>query len=121
MIIVNTLKRDWAERYITPQSGEKFQQVQPGFTQHDMPLSAIHLDIDYMDGYRVFTIDQGHFPDLDAWINSLLIQDIRPENPVSITALFIYPGVDCLQNWISARQIINLEGPPGSESMECRN
>ena len=29
-----------------------------------LPLSAVHLDIDYMDGYRVFTVDPARFPDL---------------------------------------------------------
>lgn len=28
-----------------------------------LPGDAIHLDIDYMDGYRIFTIDQQKFPD----------------------------------------------------------
>jgi len=37
-----------------------------GFKKHNMPLSAIHLDIDYMQGYRVFTVDRTRFPDLSA-------------------------------------------------------
>jgi alpha-glucosidase len=40
------------------------QEVLQGFQVHELPLSAIHLDIDYMDGYRVFTIDPHRFPDL---------------------------------------------------------
>ncbi len=40
------------------------QEVIEGFKKHDMPLSAIHLDIDYMDGFRIFTIDEDRFPDL---------------------------------------------------------
>jgi alpha-glucosidase len=35
-----------------------------GFREHELPLSAIHLDIDYMRAYRVFTIDETRFPDL---------------------------------------------------------
>ncbi len=31
---------------------------------HALPCDAIHLDIDYMAGYRVFTIDQARFPAL---------------------------------------------------------
>lgn len=38
--------------------------VAEGFRREALPLSAIHLDIDYMDGYRVFTIDRARFPDL---------------------------------------------------------
>lgn len=39
-------------------------EVIEGFERHDLPLSALHLDIDYMRGYRVFTVDRERFPDL---------------------------------------------------------
>ncbi len=39
-------------------------EVLDGFQTHDLPLSALHLDIHYMDGYRVFTVDRERFPDL---------------------------------------------------------
>ncbi|MDX1600441.1 MAG: glycoside hydrolase family 31 protein, partial [Anaerolineales bacterium] len=39
-------------------------EIIEGFERHDLPLSALHLDIDYMRGYRVFTIDRDRFPDL---------------------------------------------------------
>jgi alpha-glucosidase len=35
-----------------------------GFEVHDLPLSAIHLDIDYMDQFKVFTINTARFPSL---------------------------------------------------------
>ena len=38
--------------------------VADGFAKNELPLAAIHLDIHYMDGYRVFTIDGKRFPDL---------------------------------------------------------
>ncbi|RJO65070.1 MAG: alpha-glucosidase [Myxococcales bacterium] len=40
------------------------KEVLDGFEKHEMPLSALHLDIHYMDGYRVFTVDEQRFPDL---------------------------------------------------------
>ena len=40
------------------------RNVVDGFEKHDFPISAIHLDIDYMDGYRVFSINQKRFPDM---------------------------------------------------------
>lgn len=33
------------------------------FRKRDIPCDVIYLDIDYMDGYRVFTWDRGRFPD----------------------------------------------------------
>jgi alpha-glucosidase len=52
-------------------------QVTEGFQAQDMPLSAIHLDIDYMDGYRVFTVDSTRFPDLPGLAARLQEQGIR--------------------------------------------
>jgi alpha-glucosidase len=42
----------------------EIRQFVDGFRDHELPLSAIHLDIDYMDGFRVFTVDKQRFPDL---------------------------------------------------------
>jgi alpha-glucosidase len=40
------------------------REVSAGFRTERLPLSAVHLDIDYMDGYRVFSVDRERFPDL---------------------------------------------------------
>jgi alpha-glucosidase len=40
------------------------RRVAEGFRDEAVPLSAVHMDIDYMDGYRVFTVDRQRFPDL---------------------------------------------------------
>lgn len=58
------------------------------FTCHEMPISAIHLDIDYMDGYRVFTVDKRRFPDLKRLSADLEAQGIR-------LVTIIDPGVKC--------------------------
>ena len=46
------------------QDEDDVREVAAGFAAEGLPLSAIHLDIDYMDGYRVFTVDRHRFPDL---------------------------------------------------------
>lgn len=38
-------------------------EIAKKYREHDIPLDVIHLDIDYMDGYRVFTWDNERFPD----------------------------------------------------------
>lgn len=42
----------------------EIREIVKGFKDRDLPLDAIHLDIDYMDGYRVFTVDPDRFSDL---------------------------------------------------------
>ncbi len=56
---------------------EDIRAVAQGFRQQDMPLSAIHLDIDYMDGFRVFTVDPERFPDLGGLARELQSEGIK--------------------------------------------
>jgi len=53
------------------------RRVAEGFIRHDIPISAIHMDIDYMDGYRVFTVHPQRFPDLPGLAHDLREQGIR--------------------------------------------
>ncbi len=42
----------------------RVREVAQGFREEKLPLSALYLDIDYMDGYRVFTVDTERFAGL---------------------------------------------------------
>ncbi|MDR7484403.1 MAG: glycoside hydrolase family 31 protein [Armatimonadota bacterium] len=53
------------------------REIVDGFRDHGLPLSAIHLDIDYMDGFRVFTVSPRRFPGLAALARELLEREIR--------------------------------------------
>ena len=68
------------------------REVSNGYRVHDLPLSVIHLDIDYMDGYRVFTIDKKRFPDLGD-----LALDLERENTKLVAILD--PGVKIDRNY----------------------
>ena len=59
------------------QSEVDIREVADRFKRHRLPLSAIHLDIDYMHGYRVFTVDPDRFPNLSSLAEDLAQQDIR--------------------------------------------
>lgn len=67
-------------------SADEVREVVRGFREHRLPLHAIHLDIDYMDGYRVFTVDGRRFPDLAGLIRELEGQGVR-------TVVILDPGV----------------------------
>ncbi len=60
----------WAFGYHQSRWGYKkeadVRYVLRGYLREGLPLSAIHLDIDYMDGYRVFTVDKRRFPNMRA-------------------------------------------------------
>src|SRR5581483_5211808 len=47
------------------------------YRERDIPLDAIHLDIHYMNGYRVFTWNTDRFPDPTEMISRLRQQGIK--------------------------------------------
>lgn len=53
------------------------RQTAAAFQAHDIPISAIHLDIDCLDGFRAFTINPTGFPDPQALCQELAARDIR--------------------------------------------
>jgi alpha-glucosidase len=53
------------------------RRVAAGYRERGLPLSAVHLDIDHYDGYRVFTADPEHFPDLPGLSAELAGQGVR--------------------------------------------
>jgi len=53
------------------------EHIADQYRAHDLPLDVLHLDIHYMDGYRVFTWDKSRFPDPAALARRLGAQGIR--------------------------------------------
>jgi alpha-glucosidase len=67
-------------------SADEVRAVARRFRERDIPCDVIHLDIDYMDGYRVFTWDPERFPDPAG-----LLADLRADGFRVVT--IIDPGV----------------------------
>ncbi|MEV0373774.1 glycoside hydrolase family 31 protein [Streptomyces sp. NPDC050636] len=53
------------------------RRVVAGYKEHELPLSAVHLDIDHYDGHRVFTVDRQRFPDLPGLAGELRDEGVR--------------------------------------------
>ncbi len=45
------------------ETAQEVRQLAHAFREHDIPCDTLYLDIDCLDGYRVFTWDREHFPD----------------------------------------------------------
>jgi alpha-glucosidase len=59
------------------ETADEVRAVARGFREHDIPLDGLYLDIDYMDGYRVFTWDGERFPEPRELIAELREQGVR--------------------------------------------
>jgi alpha-glucosidase len=62
-------------------SAEEALDVVAGFRRRSILLDALHLDIDYMDGYRVFTVDAERFPDLAGLVRELGVRVVTIVDP----------------------------------------
>lgn len=58
-------------------SQRHLQAVLDGYRAEAVPLSALHIDIDYMDGYRVFSVDRRRFADLPTLSAAAARQGVR--------------------------------------------
>ena len=66
-----------------------------------IPCDVLWLDIDYMDGYRVFTWDHARFPDPGAMIETLRAEGFRMVTIIDPGVKF-EPGYPCLTRGCSA-------------------
>ncbi|MGB9857463.1 MAG: glycoside hydrolase family 31 protein [Dictyoglomaceae bacterium] len=73
-------------------SEEKVYKVARLFREKQIPCDVLYLDIDYMDGYRVFTIDRRKFPNFEKMLRDLKEMGFR-------IVLIIDPGVKVDKNY----------------------
>jgi alpha-glucosidase len=74
----------------------RVREVARGFRAARIPADVIYLDIDYMDGYRVFTWNRERFPD-----PAKMIADLRAEG--FRTVVIIDPGIKVDPNYFAYR------------------
>jgi alpha-glucosidase len=58
-------------------SAGEVRDLVAGFESHDLPLDAIELDIEHMDEYRDFTVDEEDFPDMGGLSSELEAKGVR--------------------------------------------
>ncbi len=58
-------------------SAKEVLELAQNFRKYDIPCDVIHLDIDYMDDFKVFTSDSAKFPDLEGLSDTLAKMGIK--------------------------------------------
>ncbi len=78
-------------------SETKVRSIAKEFRDRSIPCDVIYLDIDYMDGYRVFTWNKKQFPDPEGMLASLSKQGFK-------IITIIDPGVKADNNYFVAKE-----------------
>ena len=53
------------------------QKVEENYHKNDLPLDCIYLDIDYMDNFKDFTINEERFPDFENFVKEMKSKNIH--------------------------------------------
>ncbi len=64
----------------------RVREIAEGFRSRSIPCDVIYLDIDYMDGYRIFTFNKKNFPDPKKLTTDLAAQGFK-------IAVIVDPGI----------------------------
>ena len=56
---------------------EDFREVAAGYRSNRIPLDMIYMDIDYMEGYKDFTLNEENFQDFPEFVKEMKEQNIR--------------------------------------------
>ena len=75
----------------------RVREIARRFREGRIPADVIYLDIDYMNGYRVFTWDKNRFPDPVKMISDLRADGFR-------TVVIIDPGIKVDENYSIYRE-----------------
>ncbi len=56
---------------------DDFRKVRDSHRENNLPLDCIYMDIDYMDGFRDFTVNEESFPDFGAFVDEMKSRNIH--------------------------------------------
>ncbi len=56
---------------------EEVDRIISGFEENEIPCDAVYLDIDYMDDFKDFTVDEQKFPKFEEYVRELKNKGIR--------------------------------------------
>lgn len=90
----------------------RVREIADGFRSRKIPADVIYLDIDYMDGYRVFTWDKTRFPNPRKLVSDLKADGFK-------TVLIIDPGIKVDDNYAAyadgKRAGVYVKNPDGTD------
>lgn len=58
-------------------NSREVEEVADAFLKHEIPCDAIYLDIDYMENYKDFTINEKSFPDFEKFVRTMKDKGFR--------------------------------------------
>ncbi len=80
-------------------NADAVRDVAKGYRDNNMPIDAIYLDIDYMEDYKDFTINNERFPEFESFVKEMKEQNIRLV-PIIDAGVKIQDGYDVYEEGV---------------------
>ncbi|MFB9993441.1 TIM-barrel domain-containing protein [Deinococcus oregonensis] len=83
----------------------ELRAIVAGYRERHLPLDALYVDIDYMDAYKVWTVDRHRFPDLKALVGEMLEQGVHLV-PIVDPGVKAEPGYDVYEEALAGDHLV---------------
>ena len=78
---------------------EDFRAVAKGYRENHIPIDMIYMDIDYMQSFKDFTVNEENFPDFPEFVQEMDDQDIRLI-PIIDAGVKVEPGYEIYEEGV---------------------
>ena len=90
---------------------EQVQEVADKFEEYNIPLDYIHLDIHYLDSYKILTVDKTRFPNMKSLSDKLLNKGIELI-AINDAAVKVEEGYPLYDELVANKLVSTLEDKP---------
>ncbi len=78
---------------------EDFRKVAKGYRENHIPIDMIYMDIDYMQDFKDFTVNEKNFPDFQGFVQEMKDQEIRMI-PIIDAGVKVEPGYEVYEEGV---------------------
>ena len=78
---------------------EDFCKVAKGYRENHIPIDMIYMDIDYMQDFKDFTVNEKNFPDFQGFVQEMKDQEIRMI-PIIDAGVKVEPGYEVYEEGV---------------------
>ena len=87
---------------------EDFRRVVDGYRENGVPLDMVYMDIDYMQGFKDFTLNEENFQDFPAFVQEMKDRNIRLI-PIIDAGVKVEKGYDIYEEGVKNRYFCQRE------------
>ena len=87
---------------------EDFRRVVDGYRENGVPLDMVYMDIDYMQGFKDFTLNEENFQDFPAFVQEMKDRNIRLI-PIIDAGVKVEEGYDIYEEGVKNRYFCQRE------------